>query len=141
MVARTTGARLSSFESRPIRVATRIFKGGVVVIDVEGEINDCTRQTLREAMIRELEGGNTRVVLNLASASFWDNDALYSIFGPVKRFREGGGDVILLSPRPEDRARLARTSFDRIIRVFDDEGEALGHLTGFAPTSPERSGR
>ena len=68
-------------------------KGGVEVIDVEGEIDISTAQRLRELLIELAGQGNCQLIVNLDKVGFLDSTGLGVLVGGLKRVRPHDGSL------------------------------------------------
>lgn len=99
--------------------------GGVVVVQVQGEVDIYTAPRLKVEIHRSMDEGASRVVVDLAGVAYMDSSGLGVLIGALKRAREQGGDLIVSAPN----ARIARimdvTGLSRIFNVHADTSAAV----------------
>ena len=93
-------------------VVRHALEGGVATVVVGGEIDSHSAPRLEETLVSLVEGGATRVVLDLGGVGFIDSSGLRVLIATRKRLGGGGVGATGLTPRPEGRAGLrpARTA-------------------------------
>ena len=88
---------------------SREERGDVVVFSLHGEIDIEEVRDLKRILLRDLEAGHTKIVLDMDQVRFVDSSAL-GLFATIgRRFRETGGDLRF--------ARLSEQT-QRIFSVF-----------------------
>lgn len=85
-------------------------RDGVVVLAAHGEIDVSSAPSLRQELVEIAAGGAGSVVVDLEGVDFLDSTGLGVLVSGLKRFRTGGGDVLLVCTRP------------RILKVFEITG-------------------
>lgn len=99
----------------------------IIIIGVEGQIDSYTAPALEKHLQGILDGGNSRLILDLENVTFVSSAGLrvMSLLCRVAREVEPGGDLRLACP-PETVIRALKTSgFDQIFHVYDSVDEAL----------------
>ena len=83
---------------------------GFHVVEVSGEIDVYTAPKLREAIIKAVDRGHTRLIVDIKRVAFLDSTGLGVLVGALKRVRADGGslDIVCTS--------------DRLLRIFDITG-------------------
>jgi anti-sigma B factor antagonist len=85
-------------------------RDGVVVLAASGEIDVSSAPNLRQQRVEISAGAPERVVVDLEGVDFLDSTGLGVLVSGLKRFRTGGGDLLLVCTRP------------RILKVFEITG-------------------
>jgi anti-sigma B factor antagonist len=83
---------------------------GWTVVNVYGELDVATSPRMREVVIELVNGGATRLVLDLDGVDFLDSTGLGTIISALKRVRTHGGQLRLVC------------SQSRITRLFEITG-------------------
>jgi anti-sigma B factor antagonist len=103
------------------------FVDDVVILDVCGgpisfsEASDQLLNTVRQLVQR----GSRKILLNLRDVHYIDSDGLREIVEGFKTTKDEGGILKLCEVVPGFRRLLAVTKLDRVIEVFESEGDAL----------------
>ena len=110
--------------------------GGHDVLAANGEIDLATIPTLHNALVRHAQSnrGGT-VIVDLDGVTVCDDAGLGVLLGCAGRVRESGGDLVVVCSDGSLRQRLARTGFDRAIRVEPSVATVvIGAGAGASPT-------
>jgi anti-sigma B factor antagonist len=103
------------------------FVDDVAILDVTGgpiAFGDDSSQLLNA--IRQLvNGGHSRILLNLRDVHYIDSSGLSEIVEGFKTTRNASGMLKLCEVLPGFRRLLVVTNLDRVIEVFESEGAAL----------------
>ena len=91
---------IREFELRPS------VEDGNVVLAVAGELDIGTAPRLREQVVTMINGGCTRLVLDLAELTFLDSPGLSVLIMALKRLREQDGELVLRSTPTQAQAVL-----------------------------------
>ena len=68
------------------------------------------------------------LIIDLSEVPFMDSAGLGALIGAIRRVREGGGDVAVVSKNPGLNKLLHTTGFDRIVPVTESIEDALAAL-------------
>lgn len=97
---------------------TETTVAGQVVLSARGEIDMATLPQLHSALARAVGGNPGRVVvIDVDGVDAFDDTALGVVLGAAGRARDFDGDIVLVCSDGPLRDRLARTGFDRAVRV------------------------
>lgn len=100
--------------------------GGWTVLSVEGEVDLYTAPAVREAAIGAMEAGADHLLLDLTEVPFMDSSGLGVIVACLKRLRELGGDLAVVSPpRSPPTKLLSLTGLDHAIPTHATVDEAV----------------
>lgn len=97
---------------------------GRPVLHVAGEIDVYTAPRLRERLLELAHSGATTVVADLSGVSFVDSTGLGVLVSGLKRFREAGGDLVLVVTQPQVLKVLEITGLTEVFTIHADVGEA-----------------
>lgn len=103
--------------------------GPVEVVSLAGTLDAWSEPEVRAALKRALDGGKSRLVLELPSLKRIDSSGLSALLSVLKAARSAGGDVVLLRPSAAVVSVLRLTRLDQILEAYDDEGEAVGRFS------------
>lgn len=99
------------------------------IITLNGRIDAFTVAPLREAQERLLAEGYNRFVVDLRQVTFMDSAGLSALVVLLKRARQAGGNVTLVTPSDAAAMRiLTLTRFDQVFYLGETPEDALKHL-------------
>jgi anti-sigma B factor antagonist len=114
---------------------------GIVVLVVSGPMDVATVPQLRDLMVRLIEEGHHRLVLDLSGVDFIDSIGLGVIVGVVHRLRPHDGSVAVAAPSEQVRQVLQITQLDRVVALHDTTAAAVSAVReGDAIVSARRPG-
>lgn len=109
-------------------VAGERLDGDRGVVVVRGEVDIATAPRMKECMVGLLEGGVSRLVVDLSQVSFIDSTALGVLIGGVRRVNAAGGKMALVVATPPVQRVLSLTGLDRVFPIHDSREAALAAL-------------
>jgi len=95
------------------------------VIELGGEVDLYTAPEFKERMVKVIEEGKTRVVVDLTDATFIDSTTLGVLVGGVKRLRPSGGSLALVCTDQNISKIFEITGLDRVFPIHGSREEAL----------------
>lgn len=99
---------------------------GPCVVRVSGEVDVYTSPTLKSALLDALRESEGTVIVDLDGVGFIDSSGLGVLVGALRRAREAGGDLRIVSARPAVEKILRITGLDRVFTLYSSTDEALG---------------
>jgi len=118
--------------SMEFSLSPRPVEDGITVIDLRGEVDAFTAPKLKQEMIDQIEGGSSRLAINLADVKYLDSTGLGVLIGGLKRTRDKNGELVLICPNVRIMRIFEITGLSRIFEMFQTEQEALGRLKSTA---------
>ena len=107
-------------------ISTR-HKDGVTILDVSGKITIGVGDYLvRNAVQEALEGGATKILLNMKDTTTIDSSGIGEMVSAYTRVTNRGGRLKLVSLPPKVQDILQITQLITIFEIFDNEDEAVG---------------
>lgn len=100
--------------------------GDARVVRVGGEIDVYTSPTLKAALVEATGGSSGDVIVDLDQVGFIDSSGLGVLVGALRRAREAGGDLRVVSARPSVEKIFHITGLDRVFALYGTVDEALG---------------
>jgi len=94
--------------------------GGVTVIALEGEIDQEVGRALFQEVVRLLNDGRNRILLDLAGVTAIHSAGLGYLIIVVQRVGEVGGKFYLCSAQPSIRQLILFTAVDGVLKIFPD---------------------
>lgn len=98
------------------------------IVEIHGDMDMQSSPQAKAAMLELLEQGCRHLLINLQHAEYLDSTALGAFVGLLKRAREHGGDVRLVSPSSRVRRLLEITRLTFAFHIYASENEALERL-------------
>lgn len=102
-------------------------QAGVSIIRPAGRLNMVTAGELRDLVHATVEGGHTRIVIDLAGVDFMDSSGLGALINALKTARQAGGDLRIASPNEQVQLVLSLTNLDRVLPPYDTAELAFAH--------------
>jgi anti-sigma B factor antagonist len=124
------GSRKAATDRNPeprdmLTIGSRVA-GDRTILTVEGELDLYTAPVLRERVLTTSDEGGSRLIVDLTGVPFMDSSGLGVIVSCLKRLRESGGDLaIVTAPASAPTKLLGLTGLDRAIPTFATVEEAL----------------
>lgn len=98
----------------------------ITIIQLNGRVDAFSVGALRNKQEALLAEGRTRFIIDLHQVTFLDSAGISALVSLLKRARQVGGDVILVSPTNEDAYRIFKlTRFDQVFKMVKSVDEAL----------------
>lgn len=103
-------------------------KNGVRILTLETDHLDALNsEELKKNMISNCEGAE-KVVLNLSHVTFVDSSGLGTILTVFRHISGKQGNMVIADARESVKVLFKLVRLSHMIKVFDDEGDALTHL-------------
>jgi len=100
-------------------------KGGVEVVDVEGEIDIYTAPRLRELLIDLAGQGNCQLIVNLDKVGFLDSTGLGVLVGGLKRVRPHDGSLDLVCTQERILKIFKITGLTKVFGIYQTVDQAI----------------
>jgi anti-sigma B factor antagonist len=113
-----------------LTVQSTVTDDDIVVISISGSMDLSAAPALRESLVRLIDEGRTRLVLELAGVELIDSIGLGVIVGLVHRLRPHDGALAIATPSPQARTVLEITQLVRVVGAYDSVEDALGAVRG-----------
>ena len=98
---------------------------GAAVVRLDGRLDLVTAGEAKQRMVEAVDGGQRRLVVDMANVDFVDRSGLGAIVGVLKAARQAGGDLRIARPTSQLRSILELTMLDRVLRPYETVEEAL----------------
>ena len=103
----------------------------VSIVDINGKLTIGEPVLLLRETLRTLvNGGDNRIILNLAEVSYIDSSGLGELVSSYTTIRNKSGDVKLLKLTSKTKDLLQMTKLLTVFDVYDDESKAIASLKG-----------
>jgi anti-sigma B factor antagonist len=98
------------------------------VVAVRGEIDLFTAPELKQKLTDAIEGGKTRIVVDLTQTTFLDSTALGVLIGAVKRLRTRDGALVIINVDQNIAKTFEITGLDQIFTIVGERDAAIAAL-------------
>jgi anti-sigma B factor antagonist len=99
--------------------------GGVVVIEVEGQLIVGNRQDLKQRVLDALEAGDRKFLIDFTHTGYIDSSGLGVLVSLSKKIRDEGGDLRLAGLNEDLKTLFELTKLDTLFAITDSAQEAL----------------
>lgn len=100
-------------------------KGGVMVVEVDGQLIVGNRQELKQLVQEALDGGERKFLVDFAKAGYIDSSGLGALVSISKKVREQGGELRLSGLNEDLRSLFELTKLDTLFSISDSTKQAL----------------
>ena len=99
--------------------------GGVLVVNVEGQLIVGNRQELKTVVQEALDNGERKFLIDFSKTGYIDSSGLGALVSISKRIREQGGDLRLSGLNEDLRSLFELTKLDTLFAIADTSEQAL----------------
>lgn len=99
---------------------------GYSITEVTGEVDVYTAPQLDEALSAVVEGGHNKLIVDLSAVDFLDSTGLGVLVKALKRVRENGGSLAVVTTTDRITKVFRITGLDAAIGLFGSVDEAVG---------------
>ena len=100
-------------------------KDGAMVLSVNGRVDTSTAPELEQAINKEIDAGNRKILLNFTAVSYISSGGLRVLLATAKKLKNPGDKFGICSLTPEVMKILKLAGFTSIFSIYPSEGEAL----------------
>src|SRR5690606_16499609 len=111
------GSNTMDIEIRP--------RDGVDIVAISGSVDGLTAETLLTTLQRHVEGGGSRLVVDLSGVDYTSSAGLRALLATVKEARRRGRDLRLAVLTPTVRKVRELSGFATILTIFAGVDEAV----------------
>jgi anti-sigma B factor antagonist len=104
---------------------SRKHPGGVVVVEVDGQLIVGNRQELKQKVLDALEEGNKKFLIDFSKTGYIDSSGLGVLVSLSKKIRDEGGDLRLAGLNDDLKTLFELTKLDTLFAITDSATEAL----------------
>ena len=104
---------------------TRKHPGGVVVVEVDGQLIVGNRQELKQKVLDALESGSRKFLIDFTKTGYIDSSGLGVLVSLSKKIRDEGGDLRLAGLNDDLKTLFELTKLDTLFAITDSAAEAL----------------
>ena len=115
-------------------IEDRTAGDGIHVVAVAGEIDLFTAPEFKQHLVRAMEGGATRLVIDLSATTFIDSSSLGVMIGAHRRLRERGSSLVVVCDNEAIVKTFKITGLDGVFTLVPSLDDALdGGAVGAGP--------
>ena len=107
--------------------------GNATLIPLPARLVMANAAETRTAIKRLVDGGATRVILDLGGVEFVDSSGLSVLISAFEAAQSRGGEAVLLSPRAGVRALIELTRLHEVFPIYEDREAAIRALSDAEP--------
>lgn len=100
-------------------------RNGATIVSVNGRVDTATAPALEQAINKEIESGNRKVLLNFSAVSYISSGGLRVLLATAKKLKNPGDKFGICCLSPEVLKILKLAGFTSIFSIYPSEGEAL----------------
>ncbi len=104
---------------------TRKHPGGVLVVEVDGQLIVGNRQELKQKVLDALEAGSKKFLIDFTKTGYIDSSGLGVLVSLSKKIRDEGGDLRLAGLNDDLKTLFELTKLDTLFAITDSADEAL----------------
>jgi anti-sigma B factor antagonist len=112
-------------DTQPFSISDNDIDETTHVVEVAGEVDLYSAPELKEHVLSAIDGGKTRIVVDLSKATFIDSTTLGVLVGARKRLREHDGALAVVCADDDKLALFEMTGLDRVFSIHEDRTAAL----------------
>lgn len=111
-----------------MKITDKKLGGDVLVLSLDGRLDPTTVRGLEERLARVVEGGASRVILDLARLDYISSAGLRVLLSCAKQLKGKQGALVLCAPKRYVKEVFDIAGFSAILPICDSEGEALAEI-------------
>ena len=111
-------------------------RGGDTVVRIEGQIDLCVADSLREVLLRITRVHGARLLLDLSAVSFLDCAGLRALVLTLRHAELHGGSMHLIAASAVTRRIITLSGREDVLPIRDQDGNS-GTSTSCQPEQPE----
>jgi anti-sigma B factor antagonist len=108
-----------------IEFETASADGGATIVSPVGRLDMVAASQLRALVSETVEGGSTRLVIDLGGTQFLDSSGLGALIAALKTTRQAGGDLRIARPPEQVLMVLELTQMNTVLRPYPTVQAAL----------------
>jgi anti-sigma B factor antagonist len=99
--------------------------GGVMVVQVDGQLIVGNRHELKELIQGALDSGERKLLVDFSHTGYIDSSGLGALVSVSKRIREAGGELRLAGLNDDLRSLFELTKLDTLFAITETPEQAL----------------
>lgn len=114
----------------PFHMTDRPLDGDSHVVELTGQVDLYTAPDFKERMVKLIDAGKTRIVVDLTKVSFMDSTALGVLVGGLKRIRPAGGSIAIVCSDEQVIRLFELTGLDHTFEIHETLEQAVAGSSG-----------
>ncbi|AEG09449.1 STAS domain-containing protein [Shewanella sp. SP2S2-4] len=106
-----------------------IEKQNASIVTFPTEMIMANTPTHRAALLRHMENGTNRLIINLEEVKYIDSSGLSVLISALKYAQLHDGEILLLSPSDNVRSLIELTRLHQIFTIYECQDAAIAHLS------------
>ena len=112
-----------------IVISTELIGQQCIVMALTGRFDAASASALKDAFRETIDGGVTRVVVDMAEVSFIDSAGLSALITAQKMTRAIGGRLVACNLPPQASAVFELTKLDQTVGLYPTRQAAIAAVT------------
>ena len=108
-----------------MKISKSVTKSGIVLLEVEGEVDAHTARKLDQALKDLLVQGHSRLVLDASQMGYISSAGLRVVLFAHREARQLGGEVRLFGLNAQVRRVFEIAGFDKLLCISDTRQESM----------------
>ena len=108
---------------------SRTVEGNLTILALNGFLDAHTAPEFENAIQREIEGGNIRLIVDWGRLTYISSEGLGVFMGFIEEVRERGGDIKICSLSPKVRQVFEILGFPALYDILDDVPATVQRFT------------
>jgi anti-anti-sigma factor len=108
-----------------VKISKSVTKSGIVLLEVEGEVDAHTARKLDQALKDLLAQGHSRLVLDASQMGYISSAGLRVVLFAHREARQLGGEVRLFGLNAQVRRVFEIAGFDKLLCISDTRQESM----------------
>ena len=108
-----------------MKISTTVTENGIVLLEVEGEVDAHTARRLDKALNDLLAQGHSRLVLDASQMEYISSAGLRVLLFAQREARQLGGEVRVFGLNAQVRRVFEIAVFDQLLRISDTRQESM----------------
>ena len=108
-----------------MKITTSVTEDGIVLLEVEGEVDAHTAPRLKETINDSLAQGHNRLVLDASRVEHMSSAGLRVLLYAQREARQLGGEVRLFGANAQVRRLIELSGFETLLSIHDTRQEAM----------------
>ena len=110
-------------------IENRTVEIGVLVVDLDGDLDAFTVQEVKKHFIKLIEDGYRKIVVNLSKVRYINSTSIGVLVGRLREIKSLKGQMVLAELSDRVNRVLTLVGGKKLFNIFDTEQEAVATLS------------